>query len=91
MLFEFIFVLDPFDTEKDETEQHRDYEPANQQSAAGRLRSPDGENHGQTAADEDSGIGGAESGVNGLAGGAEIPEVPGGGKPGKRRTGRQRT
>jgi hypothetical protein len=39
------------------------------------LRGPDGENHGQAAADEDGGVGGAESALM-EAGGGEISEVP---------------
>src|ERR1700691_5280603 len=75
MLLKFLCVFDAFDAEKRETEQHGDDETDDQQRAARSLRGPDGEHHGQTAADEHGGVCGAEAHVDGFAGGGEISKV----------------
>jgi hypothetical protein len=76
VFFKFIFVFLAFNPEKSEAEEHSQDEAADHQLTIGNLRSPDREDDGQAAADQDSGIGGAESGVDGLAGSAEISEIP---------------
>src|SRR5271155_1099155 len=76
MLFELVFVFDRLDTEEGKTEKHGDPEHGDQQGSAGGLSGPDGEDHGQTTADEYGGIGGAERSVDGFAGGGEVSEVP---------------
>src|SRR6266851_5654792 len=76
MLHEFFAILDALDAEEGEAKQHGDDEAADQERAAGGLRRPDGENHGQTTADEHCCIGGAVAHVDGFAGGGEVPEIP---------------
>ena len=39
------------------------------------LRGPDGQHDGQAAADQDGGIGGAQSDVESFAGGGEVAEI----------------
>ena len=76
MLHKFFPVLDAFDAEEGETEDHREDEARDQQCAAGGLCGPDREDYGQTAADEYGGVGGAVAHVDGFAGGGEIREIP---------------
>ena len=69
----------------------RQDEHDDQQAAASGLRGPNGQHYRQAAADQDGGVGGAESGVDGFAGGAEISEIPKavdqvGDRKGRRRT-----
>ncbi len=75
MLHELFPVLDAFDAEEDETEQHGDDEAANQQRAARGLCGPDSEDYGQAAADQHCSIGGAVGHVDGFAGGGEVSKV----------------
>src|SRR5271163_4284784 len=76
VLFELVFVLDAFDAEERQTEQHGYGEAHEQQRSAGSLRGPDREDDGQTAADEHGGVGGAEAHVDSFAGGGEVSEIP---------------
>src|SRR5271165_6294786 len=76
MLIELVFVFDPFDAEEGASEDHGEREHGEQKAAARSLCGPDGEHDGQAAADEDGGVGAAESSVNGRAGGGEVSEVP---------------
>src|SRR5580658_7918829 len=63
VLHKLIAVFDSLDAKEGEAEKQREDKAGDQKSAAGSLRSPDCEHHGQAAADEDAGIGGAEPGV----------------------------
>src|ERR1019366_7170515 len=76
MLIELVFIFDSFDTEEDASEKHGEREHGEEKPATRRLRGPDGEHDGHAAADEDGGVGAAESSVDGRAGGGEISEVP---------------
>src|SRR5580704_18913142 len=75
MLDELVFVLDTFDAEEGEAQDHSEDEAHDQQHAAGGLCSPDREDHGQTATDEDGCVGGAHSDVQRFTGSAEVAEV----------------
>src|SRR5579872_1215776 len=76
MLDEFVAVLDAFDAEENETEQHGGDEAEDEQRTAGGLCGPDRENDRETAADEDSGVGGTESHIDSFAGGGEVRKIP---------------
>src|SRR5258708_29561221 len=76
MLVKLVFIFDPFDAEEGETEKHGAGKAADQEGSASGLRRPHGEHHGQTAANEDRGVGCAERHVDGFAGGREVCEVP---------------
>src|ERR1019366_3272008 len=72
MLIELVFIFDSFDTEEDASEKHGEREHGEEKPATRRLRGPDGEHDGQAAADEDGGVGAAESSVDGRAGGVAL-------------------
>src|SRR5258708_3844621 len=76
MLVKLVFIFDPFDAEKGETEKHGGGKAGDQEDSASSLRRPHGEHNGQTAANEDRGVGCAEGHVDGFAGGSEVCEVP---------------
>src|ERR1700733_8983013 len=76
MLVEFVLILFAFDAEKNAAEEHGEDEADDQERTAGGLRRPNGEYDGQAAANEHGGVGGAERGVYGFAGSAEVAEVP---------------
>ena len=76
VLFEFVFIFFALNAQEHHAEEHGDDEAANQKRAARDLRGPYGEDYGQAAADQHSGVGGAERGVDGFAGGAEVAEIP---------------
>ena len=63
------------DAEKGEAEKHGHHQHGDQQRAPGSLGGPDGEHDGQTTADQDRGVGGAECGIDRFAGRTEISEV----------------
>jgi hypothetical protein len=74
-LVEFLFVFDALDAEEGEAEKHGQDEAANHQGAPSGLSAPNGEHHGQAAADEDRRVRGAKAGLNRGAGGSEISKV----------------
>src|SRR5207253_7138203 len=76
VLFEFVFVLDALDAEEGDAEEHSENEHQDHQPATSGLCGPDGENDRQTAADQDSRVGGAERRIDGLAGSGEVSEIP---------------
>src|SRR3954470_6361918 len=76
MLFELLFIFDPFDPEKSDAEEHGKHETSDQEGAPQSLSSPNGQNHSQTAADQDGCVDTAEKSVDRLAGGSKISEIP---------------
>src|SRR5580704_9380144 len=76
MLNKFFAILDALDAEEGHAEHHCRDEADDQERAAGGLRGPDRENYGQTAADENGGIGRAEGHADGRTGGGEVGEIP---------------
>ena len=76
MFFELLCVFDAFDAEEGDAEEHRQDQHRNQERSTRGLGCPDGEHHGQAAADQNGGVSAAEPGIDRLAGGCEITEVP---------------
>src|SRR5258708_11566890 len=76
MLVKLVFIFDPFDAEKGETEKHGGGKAGDQEDSASSLRRPHREHNRQTAANEDPGVGCADGHFDGLAAGSEGWEVP---------------
>src|ERR1039457_7344801 len=76
MFVELGLVFDALDAEESDSEEHCEDEHRDQERSTGGLGSPDGEHHGQAAADQNGGVGATEPGIDGLAGGSKISEIP---------------
>src|SRR5579863_4976727 len=76
VLDKLVAIFLAFDAEKGKAEEHGQDEHGDHEHAPCGLGSPNGKDDGQAAADEDSGVGSAQRGINRFAGGCEISEVP---------------
>src|SRR5581483_3880837 len=76
VLDKLIVIFDALDSKEAEAEDHGESEHHEGEATATGLDRKDGEDDGQTAADQDSGIGGAQGGIDRFAGRREIREIP---------------
>src|ERR1035441_2864005 len=76
MLHKLVVVFDSFDAEECEAQGQGEHKARDQERAAGSLRSPDGQDYGQAAADQDGGVCSTEAGIEGFAGSGKVAEIP---------------